>query len=156
MKLEYRRGDLFKGPERAIAHGCNALGKMGKGFAKALADTYPEAAQIYLDQPGYTLGQVIPWIGPDRIVLHLITQEKIQRKGEPRQRWVSYDAVRAAFAMIERGAARHLARQEGFFFDQPRLAIPKIGSDLGGGDWKEIEAIIEQEIASIQVVVYEL
>lgn len=156
MKLIYKRGDLFEGPERTLAHGCNMQGKMGKGFAKALADRFPEAVATYKAQTSYALGQVIPWIGPDRVVLHLITQDGIQQPRMPKRRWVDYGAVRAAFAMIERGAERHLARKEGFFFNQPLLAIPKIGSDLAGGDWSVIEGIIEEEVSSIQVVVYEL
>ncbi|BCB22181.1 macro domain-containing protein [Bosea sp. ANAM02] len=157
-RLRYKAGDLFAGDEAVIAHGCNALGKMGKGFAYALAERYPKAKEAYLEhgaKNGYRLGEVIPWLGPGRKVLHLIVQQRIRQKTDPKGiQYVDYRAVESAFEMIERGAARHIERKEGFFYDDPRLAIPRIGADLGGGDWNVIERIISEKIRSIDVICY--
>ncbi len=118
-RLRYKLGDLFAGDESVIAHGCNAMGKMGKGFAYALAAAYPEAKEAYLKhgtKNGYRLGEVIPWLGPTRKVLHLIVQQRIRQQSDPRGiRYVDYGAVERAFEMIERGAARHIERKEGFW-----------------------------------------
>jgi hypothetical protein len=34
--------------------------------------------------------------------------------------------------------------------------MPQIGAGLGGGDWRTIEAIIEEEFIEIKPVVYQL
>lgn len=155
MALTYRRMDLFKGDERALAHGCNMQGRFGRGFAKAVSERYPEAFAAYRaahEAGRLRLGLIVPWVGPERAVLNMITQDRYGR-GE---RFVDYDAVRECFGMVERGARRHIERREGFFFEDPRLAIPRIGADRGGGDWDVIAAIIAEEVRSVEVVVYSL
>ena len=154
MEIEYRRGDIFLAPERALGHGCNARGEMGPILAKQVKERYPGAYDAYramFESKGLKLGQIVPWISPDRVILNMITQDGYGPRG---RRYVDYDAVRRAFAMVETGAARHIALRKGFFFDQPRLAIPRIGVGNGGGDWKIISAVIEAEVRSVQVVVY--
>jgi O-acetyl-ADP-ribose deacetylase (regulator of RNase III) len=36
MKIEYRKGDLFKSPEKVFIHGCNDQGVQGSGFSVPL------------------------------------------------------------------------------------------------------------------------
>lgn len=38
--LKEFRGDLLVAPHRVIAHGCNLVGVMGAGIAKAIREAY--------------------------------------------------------------------------------------------------------------------
>lgn len=153
--MSYRKGDLLAGDELVIAHGCNMQGRMGRGVARAISERYPGALQSYMESfesGGLALGRVIHWKGDDRVVLNLITQDRYGR-GE---RFVSYEAIRACFARVNLWARTHLEQGRGFFHRDPRLAIPMIGADRGGGDWDVIAAIVAEEMTSIPVTVYRL
>lgn len=155
VTISYRSGDLLRAEERVIAHGCNMQGKMGRGVALAISERYPGALAAYMqhfEDGALALGKVVHWKGADRVVLNMITQDRYGR-GE---RFVDYDAVRTCFARIDLWARTHLREARGFFHEDPRLAIPMIGADRGGGDWKVIEGIIREELVSIPVTVYRL
>jgi O-acetyl-ADP-ribose deacetylase (regulator of RNase III) len=72
----------------------------------------------------------------------MMTQEHYGRTG---QKYVDYDAVQTCFQRLRR------IMKEG-----DSVAIPKIGAGLGGGDWKIIEKIIEEEMEGVQVTCYVL
>ena len=157
MALQMLRGDLLAAPQRVIAHGCNARGVMGAGIAKAVRAAYPGAYQVYRDKferEGLVLGEIVPWTSPSRVVLNCITQENFGRAAGVR--YVDYGAVRHCMRRIENSARKHLAAASGVFHEDPGVAMSRIGSSLGGGDWDEIRAIIEEEITSIEVFVYTL
>ena len=154
MAITYLQGDLLKAPVRAIAHGVNAKGKMGKGFAKQLRAAYPGAYTFYMDRyqsQGLSPGDVVAWKGGNRTVLHCVTQDGYGNDGG---QYVSYDAVRECMRKIERAARHHVATGDGVFAKERVLGMPKIGSALGGGDWNRIAAIIEEEVRTIDVQVY--
>lgn len=153
--LSYRTGDLLAAEESVIAHGCNMQGKMGRGVADAISTRYPGAFQAYMqryERNELALGRIVHWKGDGRVVLNMITQDRYGR-GE---RFVDYEAVRTCFARVELWASTHLKEGRGFFHADPRLAIPLIGADRGGGDWNLIEGIIREEVVSIPVTVYRL
>lgn len=155
-KLIHRAGDLFAADEFVIAHGCNARGKMGKGFALEVKNRYPGAWEVYRDKferVGLEVGEVVPWTGQDRVVLNCVIQE---RYGKPGPVYVSYEGLRRCMRRIETAAKRHQAEGDGTFYFHKRVAMPRIGANLAGGDWKIIEGIIEEEISSIEVAIYTL
>ena len=149
MQIEYIKGDLFKTEIKYIVHGCNAQGVMGSGVAKIIREQYPEAYDEYRKMyvsatdkglSSLPLGDVIwaesngKWIG------NAITQKFYGRDG---QRYVSYDAVARAMWEINK-------------FCPGPVAMPKVGTGLGGGDWNVIAAIIESELKDVKPYVYEL
>lgn len=167
MPIEYVKGDLFA-PEntahtKCIAHGCNAQGVMGKGFALLVKNNFPKAFKDYYStyvmrkDRGITplpLGMVIKskcghkdrqW-SIDRIIFNCITQDQFaptHSKTDTR-RYVSYDAVAEAFDTI---SCDPDARTHG-------LAIPKIGAGLAHGSWPVIAAIIESCAPNLAVTCY--
>lgn len=144
--IQYRKGNLLDVQTGIIAHGCNCQGVMGSGVALAIKNKYPVAFFEYSDvvddyiDKSELLGtyQIIP-VKAGLWVANMFTQETYGRDG---QKYVSYDAIDSCFTNIQtRG---HV------------LNIPKIGSGLGGGNWKVIESIIEQRMHNQQVIVWEL
>ena len=154
MKIIYRKGDLLQCEEKVLVHGCNAAGRMGAGVAKAIRIKYPEAYREYVQvhqTNGLGLGQIICVDCGDKLVINAITQE---RYGRAPIRYVSYSAVRKCMVRVNH------------FFDAPcyvtyahwgrKVAMPRIGAGLAGGDWGTIAQIIEEESTNFQPVVYEL
>lgn len=155
--LIYVSGNILKAPQRIIGHGCNARGVMGKGVAAEIKKVYPDAYQVYrekFEREGLELGEVIPWVGDTRIILNLITQETYGHTAGVV--YVDYNAVRMCMQRIEKAAQRHQANRSGPFSDYPEIALPRIGSGYGGGEWDVIAEIITAEIKSVGVTIYSL
>ena len=141
MKIQYVNGDLFSTECKCILHGCNAQGVMGSGIAKIIREKYPEAYQEYRKATlagSLELGKVIPAESNGKIILSAITQKYY---GRDKKRYVSYDAVADVMKIVQQVAPSH-------------VAMPQIGSGLGGGDWNVIESIIESELTTVIPVVY--
>lgn len=155
--IVYKRGNLLAGPEKVIAHGCNALGIMGAGVAKQIKQTYPKAFEVYHQKharEGLVLGEVVPWVSADRIVLNMITQQAFGNQSGVV--YVDYEqGVRKCMRALENSARRHHQAKAGPFFESPVVAMPKIGAGYAGGDWSIIAAIIEEEVQAVSVIVYE-
>jgi O-acetyl-ADP-ribose deacetylase (regulator of RNase III) len=144
-KIKYIVGDLFAGPEKVLLHGCNAKGAFGSGVAKIVRDRFPLAYHEYLNQfrnGGLILGSVIWSNCGKRVIGNAITQSSYGRDGAV---YVDYGAVRAVMTEVDTYCARTGTEAVG---------LPMIGAGLGGGDWKIIAAIIEDEAKCFQPVVY--
>lgn len=159
MSIEYRTGSLIDTDIHFIAHGVNCKGMMNSGVAKAIRNKWPAVFTQYeqlvrveriggVDASGLLgSGQVVV-VSNTKTVFNLFTQNQYGYDG---QQYVSYDAVASCFRYLRRYLTSALNAAE------PVLAIPTIGSGLGGGNWKVIAAIIDHELRNeVQAVVYTL
>lgn len=147
--ISYQKGDLFASGERVIAHGCNCMGVMGAGVAKVVATKYPLAKRKYkaaVSAGVFNLGyaQFVLDEENDICIYNLATQKQ---PGKNATKWGVY----LAFSnMYEHAAANNVTR----------IAIPKIGSGIGGMDWDDVVEMINLAWLGskyeIQIVVYEL
>lgn len=137
--IRYIDGDVFAGPERFLAHGCNAAGVMGAGVAKVVRQKYPMAYEFYRwehYQSGLKLGQVYFIDCGSKVILNCITQQTYGRGQQ-----VNYEAIESCMKQINDIA------------NDQEVAMPMIGAGLGGGDWTKIEKIIN-DTATFKPVVY--
>ena len=129
-------GDLIElakqGEFDVIVHGCNCFNTMGAGVAKQIKNNFKEA---YLTDKTTKKG--------DRNKLGTFTCVKIEniyiinaytQYFYGKNSNLDYNALRDAFRKIKKK------------FSGMRIAFPKIGSGLGGGDWYRISKIIETEL----------
>jgi len=154
MPIEYVEGDLISSGESLLAHGCNAKGAFGSGFAGALKGRMPAAYDAYMHAHAsgrLDLGSVVWARQGGRIVANCITQPTYGRTGIH----LDYGALRSCMRVLN-AAARNGIPGIGLPAGHPRIAMPTIGADRGGGDWRRIAAIIEEEILDAQPVVYYL
>lgn len=147
MKIEYRKGDMFKTDILHIAHGCNAQGVMGSGVARIVKEQYFDAYKFYAeqyDEHGLKLGDVqfVPANG--KVIVNAVTQNLYGKDG---RRFVNYEAVAECMRTINR-----VLKLEG----ATHVAMPQIGAGLGGGDWHVIASIIESELKTVMPNVYVL
>jgi O-acetyl-ADP-ribose deacetylase (regulator of RNase III) len=146
--ITYIKGDLFAEDHPFIAYGVNCQGVMGSGVAKIIKEKYPWSYIAYKDfcelrDPEYLLGAVKScWnSGPTKII-HCFTQLDYGKDGK---RYVSYDAIDDC-----------MQRMKYYSWKDTYIAMPKIGSGLGGGDWEIISTIIERNCKDIDIRIYEL
>lgn len=141
--LTYVRGNLFETDAQIIAHGCNCKGGFGSGVAGQIARLYPHVRKAYLDKfknSGWTLGEVqFVYIhyNDDRFIANMATQENYGRSGV----YVDYQAIETCFRTVFRFA----------FTNSYKVAIPKVGAGLAGGQWSVIEGIIRTLLVEYDV-----
>ena len=120
---------------------------MGSGLAKAVRKKFPEVYDKYRREYkaiGLALG-TITWVStPSHLVFNCITQEHY---GRAAKQYVDYEAVRKCLSEVN-----HIAKRLSIY----RIAMPRIGCGLGGGDWKVVEQIVEVTLTNYEVFVYEL
>ncbi len=120
-----------------IVHGCNCFCTMGAGIAKQIKMAFPSAYYADLDTYKGDKGKLGDYSsslvldGKNRLtVINAYTQWQWQGKGIK----VDYDAIKKVFLRIKQD------------FSGARIAYPRIGAGLAGGDWSVISAIISKAL----------
>lgn len=123
-----------------IIHGCNCFCNMGAGIAKEIKARYPAAYEVDCSTKkgdrsklgAYTWRIVTSPGGWTFTIINAYTQYAYGRGKN-----TDYDAIRSVFSLIKHN----------FGFD--RIGYPLIGAGLGGGDWKIISSIINEELVGV-------
>jgi len=131
--------------KKIICHICNDLGAWGAGFVLALSKKWIYPEHFYRARQQYPLGEVdILSVESDVFVANMIAQHGLRpdSKGVPP---VRYDALKQALSKVNT-----VAEQIG-----ATLHMPRIGCGLAGGEWEEVEKVIN-EVVTVNVIVYDL
>lgn len=151
---------------KIIIHCCNDIGGWGSGFVLALSARWadPELSYrhwfqfkrqlVWLDVKDqdvfkqlvlFELGEAsIYQVEEDIYVSNIIGQRGIIGPDNPVP--VDYNAIRKGVCQVRRYAN----------LIQASIHMPRMGCGLAGGEWSEIEKIIEEELKEINVTVYDL
>lgn len=142
-EMKIVRGDLLalaqRGEFDVIVHGCNCFNTMGAGIAKSIRRLWPAAYEAdcatekgSAEKLGtYTSATVVNDENPHRLT---IVNAYTQHHWTGKEVLVDYDALRDVFRKIK------------LDFTGTRIAYPKIGAGLAGGDWERIKTIIDNEL----------
>ena len=145
MPCTFVKGDMFETPGlKAVAHGCNTSGTMGRGVAKEVRARYPKLYDAYkqrCDDKLFNLGDVFPWVEGGFTVYNLGTQKSWRHKAK-------LDAIETAL----KGMVAH-AEKAG----TTKIGLPRIGAGLGGLPWSEVRDLMVQVggTTKIELVVFE-
>jgi hypothetical protein len=126
--LIVRNGDLFDNLKEPciVAHGCNAQGVMGAGFATHIRKRFPGAYARYLSVSQLKVGTVNYETVGDITIANCITQEFYGK--DPKIVYVDYNAVSSCLREVALTAVRlHLP-----------IHMPLIGGGLANGDTTEL------------------
>lgn len=147
MKIKYEVGDAthpIGDGKKILVHIVNDEFRWGRGFVLAVSRRWKEPEKVYREQKELVLGKIqMIKVEEDIWVANMIAQRGIRTIGGVPP--IRYGAVRACLATVNDIAYR----------TKSTIHMPKIGSDLAGGDWDKIEKIIE-DVASVEVYVYTL
>lgn len=134
-KLIHRQGDIFATNARAIGHGVNTHGAMGAGIALQFKNRFPEMYEAYREDcknGSLKGGEVMPWSiksswGSDLMVFNIASQEA--------------PGANATYDFLVSGVktATDICALIGI----PTLALPRIGSGIGGLDEQVVEVILD-------------
>jgi O-acetyl-ADP-ribose deacetylase (regulator of RNase III) len=135
-------GDVFAGPEPALAHGCNCAGAMGRGIALEFRTRWPDMYEEYrrLCMLGtFNPGDIFVWTASDRLIFTLGTQRSWRTKASPQ-------AIAESTAKMVEYSNRHGIRA---------IGMPRIAAGLGGLDWGQVRTMLDEVVPhDLLVTVY--
>ena len=147
--IEYKHGDILKEEAEALVNTVNCVGVMGRGIALQFKDAFPENFKAYAAacrkeevQPGRMFVFEIERLTNPRYIINFPTK----RHWRGKSRMVDIEA--GLKALVE------TIRQ----YNIRSIAIPPLGSGLGGLDWSEVKPRIEaalKPLTDVQVSLYE-
>lgn len=147
--IEWRRGDILSAEAEALVNTVNCVGVMGRGIALQFKRTYPLNFKAYVAackrgeiQPGRMFVFETGELTNPRYIINFPT--KRHWRGKSRVSDIE-SGLQALVAEIGNRGIRS-------------IAIPPLGSGLGGLDWREVRPLIEHALASlngVQIFVYE-
>lgn len=149
-KIKYVIGDATA-PEgeggKIIIHCCNDIGAWGAGFVMALSRKWKEPQEVFIKHND-SLGHVnYARVEDDIVVANMVGQRStvLDDIGRPP---IRYGAIELCLEQVA-----HKAKRLGYSVHAPRF-----GSDLAGGKWDKIEALIYYGLIArgISVTIYDL
>lgn len=147
--IEYTSGDILKSEAEALVNTVNCVGIMGKGIALQFKKAFPENFEAYA--AACKRGEVVPGrmfvfetgrLVPPRFIINFPTK----RHWRGKSRIEDIETGLAALVEVIRLRGIH------------SIAVPPLGSGLGGLDWGDVRARIQAALAKLpdlRVTVYE-
>ena len=131
-RLIHMVGDIFGSSAGAIGHGINAKGVMGAGIALQFKKAYPDMYRVYKEACDAGMikgGGSYGWQDPDSglIIFNICSQV------EP--------GPNASYDLLVQGVEGSI--NQALWLGIDRIALPRIGSGIGGLDDDVVEAILE-------------
>jgi O-acetyl-ADP-ribose deacetylase (regulator of RNase III) len=147
--IEFKAGDLFTEQVDALVNSVNCVGIMGRGVALQFKKTFPANFKAY--EEACRLGEVVP----GRMFVFdtgQLTQPRYIINFPTKRHWRGESRI----ADIEQGlvALRGVIKD----LEIQSVALPPLGSGLGGLDWTDVRARIRESLADlsgVKVIVYE-
>lgn len=147
--IEYKSGDILSEDAEALVNTVNCVGVMGRGIALQFKKAFPENFKAYASackreevQPGRMFIFETGQLTNPRYIINFPT--KRHWRGKSRM-----EDIEAGLKALVDTVHRYNIRS---------IAIPPLGSGLGGLDWSEVKSHIEtalQPLTDVRVIVYE-
>ena len=147
--IRYTSGDILQAGTAALVNTVNSVGVMGRGIALQFKQAFPANFTAYAAacrrgevQPGRMLVYDTGALTPPRYIINFPT--KRHWRGKSRMEDIRSGLV----ALVEEIRRREIAS----------VALPPLGSGLGGLDWAQVRPLIEEALSAlpdVEVVVFE-
>ncbi len=147
--IEYKTGDVLAQEAEALVNAVNCVGVMGRGIALQFKRAFPENFAAYAARckhgemrPGRVFVFETNGLASPRYVINFPTKRHWRDKSR------IADIESGLQALVEEIRVRNIRS----------VAIPALGSGLGGLDWPAVRDRIQaalQELDGVQVVVFE-
>ena len=147
--IRFKKGDILNEEADALVNTVNCVGVMGRGIALQFKRAFPDNFRVYAERcrrgdmiPGEVFVYETKEMLPPKYVINF--PSKRHWRGKSR-----IDDIEAGLTSLADALRRH---------DIHSIAIPPLGSGLGGLNWHDVRPLIVdalQEFADIDIVVYE-
>lgn len=144
--IEYKKGDILKENTEAIVNTVNCVGVMGKGLALQFKNKYPQNFREYAI--ACENKEIIPG---KMFVYHTGETPKYIINFPTKTHW----KINSKMKDIENGLNDLLNII--IKLNIQSIAIPPLGSGLGGLDWNNVKQVIEQKLSNVEckILIYE-
>ena len=142
-------GDIFSANVEALVNPVNCVGVMGRGLALQFKNAFPANFKAYAAacarcevQPGRMFVFDAGLLARPRYVINFPTKRHWREKSR-------IEDVEAGLAALAVELRRHDIRS---------IAIPPLGSGLGGLDWSDVRPLVERalsQLPEVEVLVFE-
>ncbi len=141
--IRYVSGDILKADTEALVNTVNCVGVMGRGIAFQFKNAFPDNFEAY--KVACERGEVLPGhvfvhetgsLIPPRYIINFPTKRHWRGKSRIE------DIQTGLSALVDAIVAREIGS----------VAIPPLGSGLGGLDWSEVRPLIEKAMAVLPYV----
>lgn len=149
LSVEYKRADILKEDAEALVNSVNCVGVMGRGIALQFKRAFPENFKVYEAacrrgdvRPGHMLVYATGKLTNPHYIINFPT--KRHWRGRSRLE----DIESGLRALVEEVQERSIRS----------IALPPLGSGLGGLDWKLVKERIDAAFSgmqSVRVIVFE-
>ena len=146
--IEFKQGDLFEDNAQALVNPVNCVGVMGKGLALEFKKRFPDNFRTYVSacrQGRVQPGRMFVFNTYKRQTHQYVINFPTKRHWRDSSRTEDIEAGIAALAEEIRGR-----RIES-------IAIPALGSGLGGLPWEEVQAVIKtglKHLEDVRITIY--
>lgn len=147
--IQYKQGNLLTEDVEALVNSVNCVGVMGRGIALQFRNVFPANYQVYAEackrhevKPGHMFVYETGQLTNPRYIINFPT--KRHWKGKSRMEDIEAGLV----ALVEEIRRREIQS----------IAIPPLGSGLGGLEWEEVrERIVAalKELTDRRIIIYE-
>ena len=147
--IDYKSGDILKADAEALINTVNCVGVMGRGIALQFKNAFPENFKAYAAackkdevQPGRMFVFATGQLTNPRYIVNFPT--KRHWRGKSRM-----EDIEAGLQALVDTICRYNIRS---------IAIPPLGSGLGGLDWPDVKRRIEaalQPLSEVHILLYE-
>jgi len=147
--IEFRRGDILGMDVDALVNTVNCVGIMGRGIARRFKEEFPANFKAY--SAACKQGEV----QPGRMFVfetHALTNPRYIINFPTKRHW------RGKSRIEDIDAGLNALAQEIRIRDIQSIAIPPLGSGLGGLNWNDVRPRIEaalQELKDVEVIIFE-
>ena len=146
--IEYRTGNLLSSDAEALVNTVNCVGVMGKGIALQFKKAFPDNFKIYAKacqqgkvEPGQML--VTERLDMPRYIINFPTKRHWRAKSR------MTDVESGLSALVDEIRERRIRS----------IAIPALGSGLGGLEWVQVRSLIDRELgelsSDVRITVFE-
>jgi O-acetyl-ADP-ribose deacetylase (regulator of RNase III) len=147
--IEFKSGDILSDHSEALVNTVNCVGIMGRGIALQFKNAFPENFKFYKQacdlhevQPGHMLVFQNSRLGNPRFIINFPTKRHWRGKSR-------IEDIDAGLQSLRKEIAQRNIRS---------IAIPPLGSGLGGLDWAAVRPRIEgalSDLNEVHVVIYQ-
>jgi O-acetyl-ADP-ribose deacetylase (regulator of RNase III) len=141
--IEFKTGDILRADAEALVNTVNCVGIMGRGIALQFKEAFPANFKAYADacarnelQPGRMFVFETGYLGNPKLIINFPT--KRHWRGKSRIEDIDAGLV-ALTSLIQRRGIRS-------------IAIPPLGSGLGGLDWINVRSRIVDHLGALNEV----
>jgi len=147
--IEYQTGDILRADAEGLVNPVNCVGVMGRGLALQFKDAYPENFKAYAvacSRGELAPGRMFVFETGQRTNPKYIVNFPTKRHWRDQSRIEDIEAGLAALA--EEIQTRRVRS----------IAVPALGSGLGGLDWRDVKPRIDaalRALSNVRIIVFE-